>query len=40
MIAPDILGEKIHLPINHHTRKVWLDSVIRGIIINAPLKWK
>ena len=29
-----------HLPINHHTRKVWLGSVIRRIIINAPLKWK
>ena len=42
MLAPDTLEKKKiqHLPINHHTRKVWLGSVIRRIIINAPLKWK
>lgn len=40
MIAPDILKKKIHFPINHRTGKVWLGSVIRRIIIDAPLKWK
>lgn len=43
MIAPDIVKKKTyiqHLPINHHTKKVWLDSIISRIIINAPLKWK
>ena len=42
MFAPDILeGKKKnqpHSPINHPTRKVWVDSVIMRIIINAPLK--